>query len=211
LAGRSAEALALLEDLARRNPTAEIRRHLAAAQFEAGRLDEGLRNAREYLSAAPDDLQAHELVGLCLVRLGRGQEAWEEIERAMQSAPESAGVLLNAAKIAYEGLRDSARARELLDRSLRLDPRNADAWFTRGVLAAFDQDAESAVEAFREAYRLEPSLEHAAALAQGLVRTDRAGEAVRVLGEAIRRERRGIPDDVLLLLEEARRRAGEEF
>lgn len=87
-------------------------------------------------------------------RAGRVDEAFICIDRAVERAPGHAGLR----RLRAELLLSSSRAAEAADeaqRALELDPDNAPAWVTRGLVAVAQADIPLAIACFREATALD--------------------------------------------------------
>lgn len=148
------EAVRLAPDLAfahyaRGSVLADRNRFAAAEQAaaEAVRLD-------------PEDADAHAL----LARVYLGQEQWsavlESAERGLAVGPEHAG-LLNLRGVALRQLGRGAEAHATVDGALARNPEDAVAHANRGWMFLEQRQPQRALEAFREALRIEPGLEYA--------------------------------------------------
>ena len=127
----------------------------AKAAFESGDLNHAISHGLQVLRAAPADFEAHHVLGLSYLRLGRIEEAAEHLEQAARLDPRNPFVLSNLA-LAYQrlGRLDDAerRARE----ALALDPTLADAHNNLAqALSARGQD-DAAVASYRRAIALAP-------------------------------------------------------
>lgn len=77
---------ALQSMLAKRPSDARLRFGLALEFLNAGRLDEGVRELREYLSASEDEGNAWGRLGAALTELGRDDEARDAYTRGIEAA-----------------------------------------------------------------------------------------------------------------------------
>src|SRR4051812_6943330 len=88
---------------------------------ELGRTEAALEAARAPSAADPEDAEALELVGLCLIRLGRAAEARAPLAAALARAPERPHVhYLSGFAARLAG--DETGAEQGLAEALRLDP-----------------------------------------------------------------------------------------
>ena len=82
-----ADRIAALQSmLAKRPGDARLRFGLALEFLSAGRLEEGVRELREYLSASEDEGNAWGRLGAALVERGRDDEAREAYARGIEAA-----------------------------------------------------------------------------------------------------------------------------
>ena len=174
-----------------------------------GRPEEAVRRARGALALDPDNLTGLRDLSRGLVQLGRLDEAATAADRAAAIAPWSAEAFTVAADIAHRR-GAAARALELVDRALALDPRFLEARVERSrYLAALGRSGEAAAEladlleqapddnwvALRYAELVElPAGDLAAAerrLRQVLARNPSFAEAWLLLGTVLTRAGRG--------------------
>ena len=120
--GQPAEALALLEPLARAHPgDARLWVDLGVAYSRSGRPAEALEAFGEAAALDPDSHLVHANRAACLLDLGRPAEALEAAERTLELAPELAGGHVMRA-MAQRALGNDTAARESLDRARALAP-----------------------------------------------------------------------------------------
>ncbi len=118
-AGRYAEALTFLDQAIARDPAA-VRAYIgrASSLVQLERPAEGLASAQKAIRLDPYDALGYTVVGLCLHRLGRGEEARLAYETALTMAPENPRVLYNVA--CYQAqLGDEEKCREFLTRAFQ--------------------------------------------------------------------------------------------
>ena len=127
----------------------------AKAAFESGDLNHAVSYGLQVLRAAPADFEARHVLGLSYLRLGRIEEAAEQLEQATRLDPKNPFVLSNLA-LAYQrlGRLDDAerRARE----ALALDPTLADAHNNLAQILSAKGQGEAAVASYRRAIALAP-------------------------------------------------------
>jgi tetratricopeptide (TPR) repeat protein len=150
-----------------------------------GEFERGAELLGKAASLAPQYGQAHNLLGMALVRLGRREEALASFERATAVDPANAMAFANRADV----LADLGRHVEALahyDKAVELDPRNVAGWCNRGsTLQALGRDTDAA-DSFGRAIVLAPNV---AAIhfnmANALDRLGRHEEAIQRYRQAI--------------------------
>jgi tetratricopeptide (TPR) repeat protein len=122
-AGRSPEAIALLESGLRRQPGDAILHFSLAAVFErAGDLDRGLAQMREVLAVDPNNAAAMNFIGYTLAEKGEGlAEAERLLLRAVELKPDS-GAFMDSLGWLYFRRGDFTRAVGALEQAERLAP-----------------------------------------------------------------------------------------
>lgn len=127
----------------------------ALALFQAGRLPEAERAAREFVSAEPQRAEGFELLGAALAAQGRADEALREFDRARELRPESPSIRHNRAQALFAlGRLDEALAEA--QEAVRLKPDLHAGWNLLGNLAAAAGDVNGAERAYRRAMSLRP-------------------------------------------------------
>jgi tetratricopeptide (TPR) repeat protein len=147
----------------------------ALALFQAGRMPEAERVARQCLAAEPQRPEAHELLGAALAAQGRAEEALAFFDRARELRPQSPSIRHNRAQALFAVGR-LADARDDAQEATRLKPDLQAAWNLLGNVLAGLGDDSGAERAYRRAIALRP--DHAethynlALLFQGAARLD---------------------------------------
>jgi tetratricopeptide (TPR) repeat protein len=98
------------------------RRNLADLYRAAGKSQEALTLYRELLTAEPKDAGAHAGVVLSLLDAGKKEEAEKELQAALKNDERNLALLVGAAYW-HAAHNDSARALELAERAVRIEPR----------------------------------------------------------------------------------------
>lgn len=93
----------------------------ARADFEAGRIVEAIETMQRAVALAPDDAQAHFLLGVMMLRTDRVGEAEVELARAIALAPRN-GKMLAAYGLALRAQKRWSDAESALVRSLLFEP-----------------------------------------------------------------------------------------
>lgn len=111
---------------------------------------------RQRMEANPDNAEGWFLLGRTYMRLQNYPQAVKAYEQVVRLMPEEPAGLLSLADamIMKDGMMTSAKALELLEKALRIDPNNVTALWLRGN-AAFDTGAvSSALDYWQRAYPL---------------------------------------------------------
>lgn len=128
---------------------------LAAAYLAAGRAPEALALLRGLPQGEAVDYRRERLLLLAMVQSGAPQEAIRAAQALAARAPEDPRTLLLAAA-GLLAAADPGAARALIDRAIRLQPKEAVPWVSLGLLEASQGDAAAAERAFDEALRRAP-------------------------------------------------------
>jgi Flp pilus assembly protein TadD len=113
----------------------------ARADFEAGRTEDALETMRTVVQLAPDDPQAHFLLGVMALRTDRIDEAEPELARAVALAPRDARFLA-AHGLALRAQQKWSAAESALVRSLLLEPGESSTLAALGELYRLAGDPE---------------------------------------------------------------------
>ncbi|MGE5095051.1 MAG: tetratricopeptide repeat protein [Betaproteobacteria bacterium] len=127
----------------------------ALALFQAGRMAEAERAARQSLAAEPQRPEAHELLGAALAAQGRPQEALASFDRARALRPQSPSIRHNRAQALF-ALGRLGEAREDVQEATRLKPDMHPAWNLLGNVLAGLGETAGAERAYRRALALRP-------------------------------------------------------
>lgn len=132
-----------------------VLRQQANEAFRSGDPKLAISLSLQILRAAPQDFDAHHILGLSEFRRGNLREAADHLERAAQIAPHNPFVPNNLSLV-YLRLERLELAERCARAALELDPQLADAYNNLGqVLAAKGRSAD-AVAAYRKAVALSP-------------------------------------------------------
>jgi tetratricopeptide (TPR) repeat protein len=144
LAGRTAEAVAVLERTAKRNPKfAQPWLSLAALRVKENRLEDAAEAYERVLSVTPDHAEALRGLGDLALMKGEVEEAAERYARVVEADPADAGAL---SKLGVTRMR-VGRVEEgiaLFTKAVEREPKNAEALlYLAGALAANGRPAEA--------------------------------------------------------------------
>jgi tetratricopeptide (TPR) repeat protein len=151
-------AIARYDDLLRADPqNVGALHHLAMARCQRGQFAEGIRRA---LAFAPDNADAHNLLGMALARVGQAQEAVASFDRAIAARENFAQAHGNrASALAQLGAREDAL--RSYGRALALDPASVTDWLNQGALQFELGLHEKAISSFDRVLALQPNVPEA--------------------------------------------------
>jgi tetratricopeptide (TPR) repeat protein len=151
-------ALAAYQETAARSPEAAL--HAASLALEAGDPAAALEGAEALLKRDPGDVEAQNVRGIALRRLGRPAEAVAAYEAALRRRPRYAALHYNLA-LALDRLGESDRAAGSYEQAARLDPGHVLALSNLARLRARRGEAALALAAARRALSLDPDFAEA--------------------------------------------------
>lgn len=111
----------------------ELRGNLGIAYYQIHDFSSALHQFQIALAKSPDSVPANLFSGLSLLNLQRPKESLPYLQKAHRAQPDDATTLLALARaeIASNNL---PRSRGFYEETLRLDPRNAEAWYGLGII-----------------------------------------------------------------------------
>ncbi len=121
----------------------------ARADFEAGRTEEAIETMERAVALAPDDAEAHFLLGVMKLRTDRVIEAEAELARAVALAPRDAKILA-AHGIALRAQKNWSAAERAFLRSLLLEPGDSSTLAALGELYHLSGDFEKCVVRYEQ-------------------------------------------------------------
>jgi arylsulfatase A-like enzyme/Tfp pilus assembly protein PilF len=148
-AGRADEAIKLLRPFAS-SPEPNTLNALGIAFADSGRTAEAEETFRKALAADPDDLEAHENMGIVRLRAEDLSGARDSFRRAL-AIDERSPRAWNGLGVSQARLGDERGAVDSWGRAVALDPKMYDALFNQGLMAAklgLRQQAREALERF---------------------------------------------------------------
>jgi tetratricopeptide (TPR) repeat protein len=153
---RPREAIAPLEEAARRSTNPELETHLAIALREIGRTDEAVAWLYRAIDRAPVHARAFQELGNLLRAKRRYAEAQAVLKRGLEAAPTVPELSLALGGICLDRA-DSAGAKIAFARALSLVPGHADALAGFGVALQYEGDFARAAERFRRVLTHNPA------------------------------------------------------
>jgi Flp pilus assembly protein TadD len=155
----------------------EIQKRLDAGQFEQAASELG-----SFLKNDQNSARAHAMLAYCLLRMNDPKGSLMEYTRSATLARPESKDLQNVAKD-YALLNDLADADHWMTLAVRMDPKDAEAWYGLGRIRYTQQRFQEAVDCFERALVLDPGsakTENNLGLSyEGLNRTDDATSAYR--------------------------------
>jgi hypothetical protein len=122
---------------------------------------------RQALRVDPNDKDANIGLGNLLFDSGQYEKAIDHYSKALEKDPRNADVRVDRA-IAYHSLGQDPKAKEEMLRVTRERPDHPNAWLNLGVVSAGTGDNATAIRAWEEYLKLQPSGPHAAAIREEL-------------------------------------------
>lgn len=133
-AGRASEAVDILQGFAESGDASTLAA-LGIAYSDAGRHAEGEQTLRKLLAQDDTDPKAHENLGIVLLRMGKAAEARDHLKRAI-ALNDSLPIAWNTLGVALYQLEGPEAALGAWRRAYEIDPRQYDALFNTGLVAA---------------------------------------------------------------------------
>jgi tetratricopeptide (TPR) repeat protein len=146
---------------------------MAGQLYGSGQFTQAERVCRQILQTLPGNADAHNILGVVLQALGRGDEAVASLRRAIELAPSSASVHANLGEILRQQGK-TEEAAEILEIAVKLDPNHAQALNNLGITHFERRQMKKAIEYYRRAVSLAPNLAEA---------YNNLGNALRVTGD----------------------------
>jgi tetratricopeptide (TPR) repeat protein len=183
---RPREAVAPLEEAARRSPNPELETHLAIALREIGRTDEAMAWFYRAVERRPAYARAFQELGNLLRATRRYAEAETVLKRGVEAAPTVAELSL-ALGGAYLDRADSPAAKVAFARALSIVPGNEDALVGFGIALQYEGDFARAAERFRRVLARDPG-HHRAQMNLGycLIELGQLDEGIAFLRAAVK-------------------------
>lgn len=124
---------------------------------------------RSAIAMDPNDLQAHIGLGNLMFDSSQWDKAIEHYTKALELDPKNPDVRVDRA-IAYHSLGQNPKAKEEMVRVTKERPEHRNAWLNLGVVSQATGDKATAIRAWEEYLKLEPSGTHSAAIREELTR-----------------------------------------
>ena len=159
--GQHAEALSAADDAVRLSPDSDFA-HAVRSRALLGlkRIKEAESSAREAVRLDPDDAEHHVLLGHIAMVRSNWPEALESADHALSLDAQNLGAR-NLRAMALTQLGRKVEAEATLGEALAEDPEDALAHANQGWICLHKSDPDKALEHFREALRIDPSMEWA--------------------------------------------------
>ena len=147
---------------------------MAAKLYGEGKLGQAERVCRQIVEARPGDADAHNVLGVTLQALGKGDEAVAELRLAVKLVPQAANVRANLGEVLRQNGKGDEAAKEL-EKAVELDPKNAQALNNLGIIHFERRKFKEAVDYYRRALDVRPDMAEA---------LNNLGNALRIVGNA---------------------------
>ncbi len=159
--------------------------NLGIAYFRAGRYSEAEKPLRTFLGEQAGNLQARQLLGLCLLEQDRFPEAIEELESAQQDGPRDLSLVL-ALATAYVRSGREQESRKVVE-MLQQRGDSPELHLVLGIGYARGEETEKAIQEFQTARRWNPKLPWVhKRLAEVLAKLNRTDEAIPLYREELK-------------------------
>ena len=156
------------------NVTADTAVQMASKLYSEGKYGQAEKVCRQIVTARPGNADAHNILGVTLQALGRGDEAIEMLRRATELAPAAATVHANLGEVLRLN-KQLDEAADVLERAVEMDQDNAQALNNLGITHFERGQMRRAVEAYRKALAARPEMAEA---------YNNLGNALRVMGDS---------------------------
>ncbi len=182
------EAEEVFKDVSQKGTQGEIlgKEGLAAVYVKKGETEKGLQLAREVEQKAPDRAYIHVVKGDALYAQDKKKEAEAEYQKGIQkkgAEPYQEAIRYNQMGRYYASAGQYAKARELYDQAIAIDPYYIEGTTNKGLTYEKEGKWDKALEAYRQALTLERTDTFAAVLAK------KAQEMIELQKDMKRKER----------------------
>jgi Tfp pilus assembly protein PilF len=153
---RMGSALSALNDLVKRDPNQPLAYFLRGGLYERlHRTSEALPDYRRAVELAPRQDDFRLALAIALLQAGHTAEAGPHFDELLHHRPGDPRVLLSVARY-HRACARPQHALEFLERMLRDQPENVEAWAECGRAYRDQRNSAEAVRCLRKAYELEP-------------------------------------------------------
>lgn len=143
--------------IARQQNDPELYAHRAALYYEKEGYDEAIQDLQRALSIDSTNVEYHHLLADVYMDYFRSRLALSTMERAAALYPEGIPTLLKLSEFQYI-LKQYEPSMSTIDKILKLQPRNPDAYFMLGLNFKDLGDTTRAINSFQTAVEIEPAL-----------------------------------------------------
>jgi tetratricopeptide (TPR) repeat protein len=155
------------------NVTPEKAVQMAGKLYGEGKYGQAERVCRQIIEARPGNADAHNIAGVSLQALGRGDEAIAELKRAVKLAPEAPNLRANLGEVLRQNGKLDDAAKEL-EKSIELQADNAQALNNLGIIHYDRRKFQEAVDLYKRALEARPNMAEA---------LNNLGNALRITGD----------------------------
>jgi Tfp pilus assembly protein PilF len=155
------------------NVTPEKAVQMAGILYSEGKFGQAERVCRQIIEARPQNADAHNILGVTLQALGKGDDAIAELRRAVKLAPQAANLRANFGEVLRQNRHTGEAAKEL-QKAIELDPKNPQALNNLGIIHFETRSFDEAVNYYRRALDIRPNMPEA---------LNNLGNALRATGD----------------------------
>ncbi len=184
--GRGKDAIAPLEQAARRGHDPAVETQLALALKQAGRAEDALERLRRAIKRRPPFPPAFFELASLLASLGGADAAIDVLNQGLTLTPNVAELSVQLGFL-HSGRNEHAKARAAFTHALASAPRHVDALYGLARAVQAERDYAQAVEIYRRLLTVQPN-EAAAHIGLGVCLLERGDKdaALKALGTAVR-------------------------
>ena len=142
------------------NVTTDTAIQMAGKLYAEGKFGQAERVCSQIVAARPDNADAHNILGVTLHALGRGDEGIALLRRATELAPNAASIQANLGEVLRLN-KKAGEAAEVLERAVELDPKNSQALNNLGIAYFELGKIKLAIDAYRRAIEARPNMAEA--------------------------------------------------
>jgi tetratricopeptide (TPR) repeat protein len=185
----------------------------------AGKFEEASLNYNRALQKDANSAEAHFRLGLSEIKLQQLRDAFGELRRATDLAPERDDIRLQLGELCLSGLTANSKLpqipyqclKDVSGQFLAKDPNSFPGLRLKGYIALFDRRMDEAIDCFRRAHQMKPNeTDVAISLVEALFQNNQEQEAERVARDFIKvNPTEGSVYDALYAHYAARRRVAE--
>ncbi len=160
--------------------------NLAQQLAERGQTEEAMNHYRAALAIYSSDPTSNLQLAVYDHQHGQLQQAIQRYDQMISITPDGRGRadLLSNRGFVYLDLRDNTQAQDNFEKSVAMDPHNYRGWLGLGVLAQREGDVNKAIDNYKHANAVSPSVIAYQLLAKALQQTGRNDEAKTAMDQA---------------------------
>ena len=190
-------ALSRLDDLDIKGREDEIEKLKIGVLAAGGQTAQAAERMTKLIEKKPDDLDIRLQLSVFLERMGKTEQAITELEKVLANLPDNAVVQNNLAYSLIQAHREPERARELLEKSLAIDPESGPTLDSLGWLHYKEGNFEQALEVIYQAAAgmISPDAEIWDHLADAAYRLNRPEQAKIYWNKALQEIKKLLPTE----------------
>ena len=142
------------------NVTPEKAVEMAGRLYAQGEYLQASRVCAQIIRSRPNNADAHNVLGVSLLALGRHDKAIEAVEQAVKLNPEAPSYHANLGELLRQSGQAAGAEKPLLE-AIRLDPNNAQALNNLGIIRYEQRKFREAIDFYRRAIEARPGMAEA--------------------------------------------------